>query len=57
MCHSEIGKPADILTLKAQFIPLGDIFGVDESHTKELSHSFLSLILMWKEVGHFQNDF
>jgi len=57
VCHSEIGKPADIFALKAQFIPLGDIFGVDESHTEELSHSFLSLILIWKEVGHFQNDF
>lgn len=41
VCHSEMGEATGVFTLKAQFIPLGNIFGVDKSHAKELSESFV----------------
>jgi len=36
-----MGEATGVFTLKAQFIPLGNIFGVDKSHAKELSDSFV----------------
>ena len=34
-------KPLAFFTLKAQFIPLGNVFGVVESHAEELSDAFV----------------
>ena len=52
--HSEMGKAGSV-TLKAQFLCLGNIFRVDESQPKSyLTHSFY---LIWKQVGHFEEDF
>ena len=38
---SRMGEAAGVFTLKAQFIHLGNILGVDESHAEELSDSFV----------------
>lgn len=40
-----MGKAIGIFTLKAQFIPLGNIFGVDEIHPEEQLDSFISFDL------------
>ena len=59
MYHSEMGKTAGIFTLKAQFIPFGNIFVVDESHAVELLQSFVLFDLKGGGTfsGRFLTDF
>jgi len=52
-----MGEAPGGFTLKAQFISLGNILGVDQSHTELAIEPIYSFYLIWKEVGHFQEDF
>lgn len=37
VCHSEMGEAVGVFNLKAEFIPLGTILGIDESHSEVVS--------------------
>ena len=48
VCHSEMGEATGIFTLKAQPVPLGNIY---------LSHSFVLFFLETGYIAHFLEDF